>query len=82
MTFDDGAVYEIEAKTRDLLAVEKQGYDITEGQPIAIMYAVALACLQRMQRAGEIPADIDLPKSLDDLAEVADVEGKDQGSPE
>jgi hypothetical protein len=72
--FDDGTEYTIEARARDLLAAENAGYDFAGTKPLGAMYAVALGALHRMQRAGVIPVEVDLPKSVDDLAAVADVE--------
>lgn len=72
--FDDGTEYTVEARARDLLAAENAGYDFMGAKPLGAMYAVALGGLHRMQRTGEIPIEIDLPKSVDDLAAVADIE--------
>lgn len=82
VSFDDGTTYEVAAKPRDLLAVEKAGIDLTNGHAVEGMYAVALSALARMQRTGEIPADVKLPESVDALADVADVEGKAEGPQE
>lgn len=73
--FDDGTVYKVEAKARDLLTAEQAGHPFDAERPISGMYAIAHAVLQRMQRTGEIPADVQLPATVAELGEVADVEG-------
>jgi hypothetical protein len=78
VVFDDGSEYKVEAKARDLLAAERAGHPFDAERPMGSLYAIAHAALGRLQRAGEIPADVVLPASVDDLAEVADVAGVEE----
>jgi hypothetical protein len=77
--FDDGTSYQVEARPRDLLAVEKDGIDVTS-QPIYGMYAVAYAALRRMKRTGVIPTEVTLPATVDELTEIADVQASEASS--
>jgi hypothetical protein len=78
--FDDGTSYQVEARPRDLLAVEKDGIDLAT-KPIYGMYAVAYAGLRRMKRTGAIPAEAVLPTTVDELTEIADVQTADGATP-
>jgi hypothetical protein len=75
VTFDDGTSYKVEAKARDLLAAERNGEAFDAARPLSGMYAIAQAALARMQRVGDIPADVKLPATSAELGDVADVEG-------
>jgi hypothetical protein len=75
VSFDDGSEFKVEAKARDLLSAERSGHAFDAERPMSSLYAIAHAGLGRMQRAGEIPADVKLPGSIDELADVADVAG-------
>lgn len=75
VSFDDGTEYKVEAKARDLLGAEQAGHAFDAERPMSSLYAIAFAGLARMQRTGQIDADINLPGSVDELAKVADVAG-------
>lgn len=79
VSFDDGGTFEVVAKARDIALAERQGLDVNTAPPVFTTYAVALAALGRMQRAGDIPADVKLPESVDSMLDVADVEDLDDG---
>lgn len=76
VTFDDGTTVRVEPKQRDMVRAEAAGADFTtEGMVLAKMYAVAFAALQRMGRAGALPDGVELPGSLDEFLDSADLEG-------
>jgi hypothetical protein len=75
VVFDDGREYKVEAKARDLLAAERNGHPFDAERPMGSLYAIAHAGLSRMQRTGQIPAEVTLPATVEDLADVADVAG-------
>lgn len=82
VTFDDGVVVEITPKSRDMVGAESAGHDFTSAGPIRGMYAVAFAALQRMSRQGLLPDGFEVPASLDELIDGADVETAEDEDPE
>lgn len=82
VSFDDGTSVTIEPKQRDVVRAEAAGCDFTvEGLPIAKMYAVAYAALQRLGRKGDLPDGFEVPATLDDFLDSADVEGEQEDDP-
>lgn len=83
VTFDDGSTVTVVPKPRDMVGAEAAGHDFTmDGQAIHGMYAVAFACLQRMERAGTLPEGVEVPPSLGSLIDGADVQSEDDEDPE
>jgi hypothetical protein len=79
VTFDDGTEVRVEPKSRDMVGAEAAGYDFTqEGKGITGMYAVGYAVLQRMKRAGDLPEGLELPATLQEFIDGADVDGDDE----
>lgn len=76
VVFDDDEVVEIEPRARDMaLAEQRFKFDFNEQGRFASIYATALACMQRLARAGTITRD--LPDTPDGLMEIADIEVPD-----
>ncbi len=76
VTFDDGTEIYVEPKQRDMVRAEAAGLNFTEaGNAFAKMYAVSFAALQRMGRAGRLPEGLELPATLDEFLDAADVAG-------
>lgn len=80
--FDDGTEVEVQSSSRDMVALEKAGVNLTEMTPILGSYVLAHASLQRLKRLGKI--DVDVPDTADELADLADLEpvGADEEDPE
>jgi len=74
VTFDDGGSVEVVPKARDMVGAEAAGHDFATSGPITSMYAVAYACLQRMERAGTLPDGVTVPATLAELLDGADIE--------
>jgi hypothetical protein len=71
VAFDDGRQVEVQGSSRDLLALEKQGVDVTTMKPVEGSYVLAYAALVRAKAKGLI--DVDLPDSADELMDCADL---------
>lgn len=83
VTFDDGTEVRIEPKQRDLVGAEAAGHVFEEGHlPVAGMWAVAYAALQRMGRGGALPEGLELPATLQEFLDGADVEADEDEDPE
>lgn len=82
VSFDDGTSIEVQSSSRDMVALEKAGIDLTTMTPILGSYTLAHATLQRLKRVGKI--DIDVPDTADELADLADLEpiSADEEDPE
>ncbi len=74
VTFEDGTEVTVEPRPKDLARAEIAGYDFQESGPIGALYAAAHATLGRMGRAGGLPEGLEVPESLQDFIDAADVE--------
>lgn len=72
--FDEGGEVHVEPKMRDVVGAEESGHDFAQSGPIKNLYAVAYACLKRMNRAGTLPEGVTVPASFADLLDGADLE--------
>ena len=72
VTFDDGHVVTAEMKSRDLAALERDGFDIQAAPPVQGTYTLVHAVLQRLARTGAL--DFDPPATPDALMDCADIE--------
>ena len=79
--FEDGTKVRIVPRPKDLVRAEIAGHDFQTGKPMTGMYQVALATLGRMGRAGDLPAGLKLPETLEDFVDQADVEAEDEDDP-
>jgi hypothetical protein len=70
--FDDGPSIQTQLKSRDLAKLEEEGVDLSETPPIRGTYILAFTALERMKRQGTI--DVDLPKDVQGLIDVADID--------
>jgi hypothetical protein len=82
VTFDDGTVVQVVPKSRDMVGAEAAGHDFPTAGPLHGMYAVAFSALQRMARNGDLPEGLELPASLADLIDGADVDAEQDEDPE
>jgi hypothetical protein len=82
VTFDDGTEVYVEPKQRDMVGAEAAGHDFTSGGGVRGMWAVAFAALQRMSRAGTLPEGVELPNSLQEFLDGADVDAQADEDPE
>jgi len=79
--FEDGTKVRIVPRPKDLVRAEIAGHDFQTGKGMTGMYYVAMATLGRMGRAGDLPAGLVIPESLDDFLDLADVEPETEDDP-
>ena len=72
--FDDGTEIEAQASSRDMVALEKAGVNLTGLPPISASYQIAHAALLRMGRVGRLPDGVEIPAKWEQLADLADLE--------
>lgn len=72
--FDDGGEVHVDPKMRDVVGAEEAGHDFAKSGPIKNLYAVAYACIKRMDRAGTLAEDVKVPASFAELLDGADLE--------
>lgn len=81
VTFDDGTELLLDPRPRDMALAERDfGTDFRTEGLFSTSYALALAVLTRMKRAGAI--DLELPATADALMDIADVEAIPSEDPE
>ena len=80
IVFDDGREAEVLTSSRDMLALEKAGVDLSALGPVESSYVIAHATLARYKRQGLV--DFDIPETSDDLADLADLTYVDDEDPE
>lgn len=72
VSFDDGQSIEVELKSRDLAALERDGVDLSATPPMRGSYLLAFAAMSRLARKGLL--GVDLPGDVDELMDSADLE--------
>lgn len=73
VSFDNGDEFEVQARSRDLVAAEADGVDFQAIPPIRGSYISALYALRRLVKTGTIEPAEPLPADVDALIEVADI---------
>lgn len=80
VTFDDGTEIVVQGRSRDLLAIERSGVDVANVAPMEMGYRSVYAALERMKRNGELPEGFELPASVEEFMDGADIdEQPDEG---
>lgn len=78
VTFDNGDEFEIQAASRDMAHMERDGVALDDSKPVRTLYQIALYTLRRLERLGKITPTDPIPKTVEDLEDVADVDPDDE----
>lgn len=78
VTFDDVDPFDVQTTSRDLVAMETDGVDLSNLPPIRGTYTMVWYALRRLERTGKLPAGVEVPDTVDGFLDMADINPQDE----